>query len=412
MLANFNKYIRLISLVWIITLMVGCSNGFTNIGPGVPTDNVSVPISTEPVTTTVYKRPKIQTIFSGLHPVDFGWLPGGRIYYGIGGNPDIDSAEPITDVDETAWYGYDVANKEATRIESPRAGLHPELVRQLEHGQTTTLLTMAISPSGENTIYTRLPEGYKRPEPLPHDYVDPAEMWLAENLTGKMDERMEFPLLNDQGHLYDCGFGLSTESRWFDNETLVLGSCHYPFGVVRVYFLADLLNQTIQFLNFETNSGEYVPSEEIAIAHNSPTLAFLSDDGFWVISVESEARKIPLTLTELNFLFDDRPVVAPTWSLDDQWIYYWTFSPPSKYDENGFVVYRSWWLEKYNLFSRERKTVLSEHDLLNLMGYDMYQSPDGGGGQWRLSPDEQEILLFMDETVDNVATLFLISLSN
>ena len=234
---------------------------------------------------------------------------------------------------------------------------------------------------------------------------------MTENLGGFQEERTTYPLLNDKNHLYDCGLALSAESRWFMDESMILGSCYFPYGIIRVHFLADLKNRKIQFLNFENEAGEYVPSEEIALAHNSPSLAFSTEEGFWIVPVETGAREIPLKLTELNFIFNDRPAIAPAWSSNDQWIYYWTFSPPTKYDENGFVEYQPWWLEKINITTRQRIVVLSENDLLLLLGYNMYRrhTPQGVGNPWKLSPDEKSVLLFLSETVDTPSELLLIS---
>jgi hypothetical protein len=97
--------------------------------------------------------------------------------------------------------------------------------------------------------------------------------------------------------------------------------------------------------------------------------------------------------------------------MDDQWIYYWTFTEPTKYDKNGFAEYQPWWLEKINVTTRERVVVLSEADLLSRLGYDFYHShtPLGSGNPWRLAADEKSILLYLGESVDNKPTLFLIS---
>lgn len=412
MLKNFQKYARIIFLSLTIVFLISCQAG-VGVGPSEITDQPSIPNQTEMGNLATPDRAiinKLKITFK-INIVDFGWMPDGKIYYGVGGDPRVDSAESVTDIDETAWYAYNIKGQETARVIKPYARLSTDLVQSLEHGQTVNILYMTISPSMDKVIYTRLPDNYERPKPLPHDYVDPAEIWITENLPGFQEEGTTYPLSNNSGQLYDCGSALGAESRWFSEDTLVLGSCYFTYGIVRVYFLADLLSRKIQFLDFESEAGEYAPSEEIAIAHDSPSLAFQTDEGFWLVPVSKSERQIPLKLTELNFLFDDRPAIAPTWSVDDQWIYYWTVSQPTKYDENGFVEYQPWWLEKMNVTTKEREVVLSEKQLLSLLGYDMYRrnTPQGVGNPWKLSPDEKSVLLFLSETVDTPAELLLIS---
>jgi hypothetical protein len=315
-------------------------------------------------------------------------------------------------MDETAWYVYDVKGKTYKRIKGPHPRLTNNTLSYLKHGRKDTILNMTVSPDLDKVIYTKLPDGYQRPVPLPHEYIDPAEIWVMEDLTGyNMDEESIYPLLNDQERLYDCGLALSAESRWLYDETLVFGSCYFPAGITRVYFLADLLKRNIQFLNFEAESGEYVSTEEITMAHHSPSLAFSTNGAFWMIPIKNGFREAPLKLKELDFVFDDRPTASPVWSGDDQWIYYWTYSEPSEYDENGFVKYQPWWLEKIKLTTRERIVVLGEKDLVSLLGYDMYRrsTPLGFGNPWRLSAKENSLLLFLGETVDTPSELILIS---
>jgi hypothetical protein len=354
-------------------------------------------------------------IASDLNITDFGWRSDGQIYYAVGGNPGEDSAQPVTDIDESAWYLYSKDHR-TSRTTRAYPKLSTNTVQSLEKTNVNDILYMTISPRMDKVIYTQLPEDYIRPKPLPHDYVDPAEIWVAENmkgiqLEGVQEGRIQYPLLNKEGDLYKCGRSLSIESAWFFDETLVLGSCYFEYGIIRVYFLADLQTRSIQFLDFTNEAGDYIPTEQIAVAHNSPSLAFWVEGALWMVSVGEDTREIPLKLSEFNFLFDDRPSTALVWSMDDQWLYYWTFNKPTKYDENGFVEYQPWWLEKINVTTREREVVLSEADLLSLLGYEFYHShtPLGFGIPWKLSADEKSILLYLGETVDNTSTLFLIS---
>jgi hypothetical protein len=394
---------KVIFLCLATILLFSCSETKIKVG------QVAVQTADTPV---VYKRPSVQVITSKFDLVDFGWLPDGRIYYGMGGDPTIDSAEPVTDIDETAWYAYNIEKKETAQIERPYPGLSSTQMDGLEPESSVHVLTMTISPSTKKVLFTRLPTDYERPQPLLGEYFDPAEIWVNQDLSADDERVTGYPLMNGEEQLYSCGLAMSVESKWFDDETIVLGSCYFPYGVIRVYFLADLLNDKVQFLDFETSDGEYVPSEHIAVANNSPSLAFYTEGGLWMVPVEDGEREISLTLTGLNHLFDDRPAMSPTWSLDDEWIYYWTSGAPAKFDSNGSVEYQPWWLEKINVHTRERRVLLSEHDLLSLMSYDMYRRgvPYGYGNPWKLSPAEDQILMFLNETVDTPATLFLISL--
>lgn len=208
----------------------------------------------------MHNQEVVATKVLDLEIVDFGWATNNKLYYGLGGDPSLYSAEQVTDSNETVWYTYDLKNQQTTRIASPYPRVQSKTIQELEHGQTVNLLYMTTSPTMDRVIYTRLPDNYQRPKPLPHDYFDPAEIWATENPDGIQDERTTFPLLNDSEHLYDCGFALSAESRWFADETIVLGSCYFPYGITTVHYLADLTNQSIQFLNFEEESGEYVPT--------------------------------------------------------------------------------------------------------------------------------------------------------
>lgn len=198
-------------------------------------------------------------------------------------------------------------------------------------------MDVTFSPSGNKMIYTRLPDAYETPHPIPHDYVGLAEIWVAENPSAIKQSRTTYPLLNGSHELYDCGSALSVESKWFFDETLIVGSCFFDYGITTVCFMADLLDRKIEFLNFEDTTGQYVPTEDIAVAHKRPKLAFYANGTFWIVSGQTNAGEIPLKLSEQNFLFDDRPAAAPIWSSDDQWIYYWTYSEPTKYDKDGFV---------------------------------------------------------------------------
>lgn len=356
-------------------------------------------------TSSSFDRKKI-IVSSNLDVTDFSWSPNGQVYYAVSTDVDAQNEES-----KTKWYAFDREKNGSEAIANPWPGLNNDELLLLKQGQVFDILNMTISTTRNKVIYTRLPDGYERSQPSPHDYIDPAEIWVTEDLTASMEEGNTYPLLNDQERLYDCGIALSADSRWLYDETLVFGSCYFPFGIIRVYFLADLLKRNIQFLDFEDESGEYVSTEEITMAHHSPSLAFSTNGAFWVISIENGSRKIPLKLTELDFVFDDRPAVNPVWSGDDQWIYYWTYGEPSEYDENGFVKYQPWWLEKIRLTTRERVVVLSEKDLVSLLGFDMYRrgTPLGFGNPWKLSPDEKSLLLFLSETVDTESTLFLIS---
>lgn len=55
--------------------------------------------------------------------------------------------------------------------------------------------------------------------------------------------------------------------------------------------------------------------------------------------------------------------------------------------------------------------ILSEKDLLSLLGLDIYcrHTPLGFGNPWKTSADEKSLLIFLYETVDTESTLLLIS---
>lgn len=398
-------------ILFVMGLTMSCGNRLTQ--PLItPESEPSIHIQTgnDSLPTPTASISRRTTVTSGTTLVEFGWLADGRIYYAVGGNPAINSVGPVKDVGETAWYAFDSVTDVVERIQAPIPTLSNEILQTLAPDQAVDILNVAIAPSENKVLYTRLPDNYQRPNTPPPHYADPMEIWVSENLSGDREQIKTYPILNRVDSAYECGNDLAAESRWFDNETLVLGSCFSRYGILRVYFLADLVERRIQFLNFETSAGEYIPSEEIAIAQNTVSLAFYSSLGLWTVPVGKQQRNIPLVLTESNLLFNDRVAVAPTWSFDDQWIYYWTIGRPAVYDEYGFSLHQPWWLEKVNFLSRERKIVLSESDLSSLLGADLYQRPQGAGEQWRLSPDETQILLYLRESMSLPPTLLLIDL--
>ena len=208
--------------------------------------------------------------------------------------------------------------------------------------------------------------------------------------------------------LYNCGIHLSIDASWFSDETIAIGSCYFGYEIIRIYFLMDLSKKSIQFLNFRFNDS-YIPSEEIAVANNFPSLAFYSEGMLWLTSYNPKQGMIPLDLTDVNILFSNRPVFTPIWGTNDQAIYYWSSGAPVTSKENELIKYRPWWLEKVNVLTKEVEVILTESDLRGLMGDEMYNIRYASGTQWKLSDDEKSMLLYRGETYNSPAALLLIS---
>ena len=346
-----------------------------------------------------------QIVASAEGITDYGWLPDGRVFYGVGGIPDVDDQGQSEDIDQTRWFAVDPDSMVVSETPRPYPSMQAD---QLELLGGALVQDATFSPSGESALITRLPADFVRPaEPGFHSF-DPKELWAAEGLVDGANT--SFPILNDPDDQHHCGLGLSRESQWYEDESLVLGSCYFETGIIRVYFLADLPGRSIQFLNFFTEDGFYIPSEEIAAAHASPRLAFYSEKGLVLISPNPGSAEVPLTLTPENVLFDDRPAISPVWSADDKWIYYWTLGEATTSVENVVGDDKAWWLERVDPATRTREVVLGEAGLLAIMGREMYTPWSGIWPIWRLSDDQSQILLYLDETTDSPAALFLITL--
>lgn len=409
---TMNIYFKPILLYSIIIFLLSCQN----LGNSQQAKPTFTPANQNSVSQTSTSSPflEITSQILVLHEntagdsftdtvVDMGWLPDGRIYYGIG-DPTLYTLNLVNKPAEVNWYSYDSKNELSRQIENPHDLFANDFVSSIAQNRVE-LLSMTVSPIKAKAIYTRLPIGYLRPTPLPHHYFDPSEIWVATN-----DLQETFPLLDQPANWYDCGIGLSNASSWFYDETLVIGSCQFNYGITGVYFIADLIERSFQFLNFTLPSGEYIPTEQIAIAHNNPSLAF-SASGLWVVPAELNDRKINTELTNLNLLFNDRPAVAPMWSFDDKWIYYWTFDPLSKIDEDAPIENHYWWLERIDPATKRQEIVLSVDDLISVVGIERYRlsTPFGLGNPWKISPDGEQLLLFLSETFDSPVTLFLFS---
>ena len=340
-------------------------------------------------------------VISDTKVVDFGWLPDGKVFYGVG-DPYSHDRYPLSKPDKTTWYEYDPLSQKTAEIESPFLKISSGIFKALTPDIQKQILTITISPDGTKAIYTRLPRGYTQPTTTQPHYINPAELWVY-------DGQNHIPILDQPDEFYDCSDGLSSESNWFENDTLVLGSCLSTYGITRIYFLLDSLEGNIEFLNFKTPDGQDLPTEQISVAHHSPSLVFLGG-GFWMKRVLQGQRNIPTTLETKDLLVNDYPVVSPVWSPDDQWIYYWTLGKSSTTGQDDF---RPWWLEKINIATKERQMVLSEDQLRSFMDDDMYRlgQPIGFGNPWQLSSDGKQLLLFMSETYKSPATLFLVQLS-
>lgn len=342
----------------------------------------------------------VRTVSSDPEITSFGWLSDGKIYYTIGWDPRFNSYKQMEDVDDSVWFSFTLSTLTSEKLENPYTKIKKDLLPILVTNVSDQIFDLTISPSGEKVIYTRPPSGYEQPEDIWPHYTAPAEIWILDRESGE-----NYPLLAEEEHWYACGANLSIDSKWFNDETLVIGSCYFDYGIIRVYFLIDLVKKDVQFLDF-TVAEEYIPSEEIAVAHSSPQLAF-SYGTLWFTQYDPKQGFIPLDLNDSNILVDDYPALYPAWSANDQFVYYWTLGDTIRDPENELSKYQLWWLEKINVASGETEVVLSESDLRILMGDAMYES--ASGIRWQLSPDEKSILLYRVETISSPAALLFIS---
>lgn len=400
--------------VFIFLLALGCAR--TDKFPANPAlDYVNTPDNSTRVTPTKsFDGVNFQVLAShenfvgNLWPdvvVSLGWLTNDRIFLGIG-NPFSYNGNLVESTKKTDWYFYDLVNLVTTKAREDQIPFHGISLYMLKELQLDKALSYTSSLDKTKILYTKSPIGYVKPieDSLPLDYVEPTELWIS-----KDNGKEKFPILQGKENWYLCGSSLNPDSKWLSDNTLIFSACTENFPN---YFLVDITSQSIEFLNFYLN-GEYFLTDSISMANQSMSLALIEDYSrqLWVVPVDQGQREIPTNLTQKNLLFQG-PAIAPVWSANDQWIYYWTFDTPTK-DTNGSIEDQPWWLEKINVNTLQRVTVLSEQDLLSFMDYDMYRlsAPMGAGNRWSLSHDEKQILLFLNETSKSPATLFLISLN-
>lgn len=308
---------------------------------------------------------------------NFGWLPDGRVYYGRRNKEKID------------WFVYDPSNDMTSALEAPGPGLTPEAYQRITEGGKIAVTAFAASPSGDVVFYTRVPLDYTDPKTPEADHFDPQELWMF--------RKGEEPTLLAEEFAYDCGI-LAPWSDWFDNESMGLGTC-LPYYGIESFFMADVAKHVIRYYDWVvTPDGQTDSIATASMAHASPQIAFKTYtlDELWVISLDNGQKEKMLDMRKATLLTKS-DITAPLWSYDDQWIYYWRFGEVAAYDQSGSSKYFPWWLEKINVATGQATTVLSEADLRSAIGDQRYETY--GGYQWRLSPDEHQILLLRDTTL-------------
>jgi hypothetical protein len=371
-----------------------------------PTPNDPVP------TSTLSSEVNGQVILADQEVKEFGWLPDGRIYY------------EIRDGEKSVWYAYDTSNgtiesipgphpamdffinKPSAQIITDNPGMDPDMYNAMTQNGAADLLTVALSPNDKAAIYTRLPIGFVRPTTEPH-YIDPLDLWVV-------SEGGKKTFMVAEEFSYDCGGSLDPQSRWFFDETLMIGSCGDCEGY---FFSLDLLNRRLHFISFDVKSvnkmemqDTQITPSEVDVARQSLSLAF-AYGGLWIVPVDKGVRVFPESLDNSSVYIPDAWILSPRWSADDQWVYYWRIGDISGYDENGFAQ-RPWWLEKINIFSKEIQVVLKPDELRAIVGNELYElnmAIMGDHMTWQLSPDGHQALLFEGETIVSPHELFLLS---
>lgn len=354
-----------------------------------------------------------QIILADREVKDFGWLPDGRVYY------------EIRDGEKPVWYAYDSSNGTLESITSPHQlmdffinkpvaqiidsnpGMDPVLYDAMTQNGAADLLTVALSPSGKAAVYTRLPIGFVRPTTEPH-YIDPLDLWVV-------SEGGKKTFMVAEEFSYECGGSLDPESRWFFDETLMIGSCG---DYERYFFALDLLNRELNFINFdvtgvnkmEMQDPRLAPFGEVDVAHQSLSLTF-AYGGLWIVPVDKGVRIFPENLDNSSVYIPNTWILSPRWSPDDQWVYYWRIGNISGYDQYGFEQ-RPWWLERVNVGSGETQVILTPDELKTIVGDKLYaltMTNLGDHVKWQLSPDGHQALLFKGKTIISPHELFLIS---
>jgi len=313
---------------------------------------------------------------------DFGWLPDGRVFYGEQNGNKID------------WFVYDPTNQTHRKLRTPYPNLNPKLNQFVSQNGTTIATALTVSPSGKTILYTREPENYVRPTTSGPDYFDPQQLWMAhEGAT---------PVLVSDRFASDCGI-LAPSSNWLNDETLLLGFC-LPYYGNESYFTLSVHGQILRYHNWVELADGRIDSLSIAaLAHEEPVLAFstYSLDGLWIMHFGRSDGNEPIEMAKALLLAKQK-AIAPSWSSDDQWIYYWRQGDDYRLGRTTGSIYYPWWLERISVATSQREIILGEDVIRAVIGETAYDAPYAGY-RWRLAPGERKLLLLRD------TTLFLIS---
>jgi nicotinamide mononucleotide adenylyltransferase len=400
---SWRACLRTIATFFAVGLLTACI-GPRPLSEVTPTETLDTPPGVIEFTQTASPQSgfqSVQLVSSDMRDIsDFGWLPDGRLYYGIGDLGDRIN-HGVIGKDETVWYEYDPTNGVSTQIENPYYYLNTTTYQIISQHGTVELYSVDISPTGDTVLYTRAPEGFSRTTYTPQpDGFDPSELWLLRD--GEAPVRL-WDDFSNSGH---CGL-LNPGVRWLENETLIFGSCQSFAG--STFFTVDLLSgeaHTVDFWSVEEFSSGLYQAE---VAHNTLSLAVTDYDcQLWIIPASQGQREI-VNAVEPSWLFiHDGCVDSPVWSSDDQWVYYWHYLPDEDQTEHP------WQLERINVSTRQREVVLAADDVRRLVSSDVYEFMGEIRSivHWQLSPDGRQILLLNYEIGVSSPTLFLITLSS
>jgi hypothetical protein len=102
--------------------------------------------------------------------------------------------------------------------------------------------------------------------------------------------------------------------------------------------------------------------------------------------------------------------LSPIWSSDDQWVYYWQKSVSHNDPDKHLLS-----LGRIDRITKASQSVIKEQDLSNLLGGLFYEQLSASldsslPPNWRLSPNNDAILLAIDKSVVAPPGLWLITL--
>jgi hypothetical protein len=367
-----------------VFIAVGCFQ--IACGESVQTRPSPAPVSSA---TPIARVPKVakQTILANLEinpelGEDFGWLSNGEVFYGQRNGNEIN------------WFVYNPIDRAYRPFDGPYPNLDPQLSATVSLNNAAGLTALTVSPTGKSILYTQVPTDYLRGRPAGPDYFDPQQLWMS--YAGSR------PVLITERFSSDCGI-LSPSSDWLVDETMLLGTC-LPYYGTDSYFTMNLQTREIRYYDqIEMDAGNIDNLSIAVMAHRNPVLAFSTygHDGLWVTPLDHQNGRGPIQAAGA-LMVDDENVIAPEWSRDDQWIYYWRQGANSKSDQATGSAYFPWWLERMNMATRRSDIVLGAEELRALLGDAAYDA-QYSGYRWRLAAGERQLLLLRN------TMLFMIS---